>query len=111
MALVVSVLGLIRSVLGLIRSCTNVTLFNVINVQFTGHKWRSKYGGGRAGNYVSILNIVTIRNYGLPLEMSGVRDVEYTGIQSCIFLYIGERKFQGGKTPSQSRHMYNKGKK
>ena len=31
MALVVSVLGLIRSVLGLIRSCTNVTLFNVIN--------------------------------------------------------------------------------
>ena len=36
--LVASVLGLIRSVLGLIISCTNVTLFNVINFQFTGHK-------------------------------------------------------------------------
>ena len=40
MALVVSVLGLIRSVLGLIRSCTNVPLSNVIHFQFTGHKWR-----------------------------------------------------------------------
>ena len=29
---------LVRSVLGLIRSCTNVTLFNVIHFQSTGHK-------------------------------------------------------------------------
>ena len=42
-------------------------------------------GGGRAGNYVSILNIVTIRNYGLPLEMSGVRDVEYTELYIPVY--------------------------
>ena len=41
--------------------------------------------GGRAGNYVSILNIVTIRNYGLPLEMSGVRDVEYTELYIPVY--------------------------
>ena len=32
--------ALVVSVLGLIRSCTNVTLYNVIHFQFTGHKWR-----------------------------------------------------------------------
>ena len=33
-------MALVVSVLGLIRSCTNVPWSNVIHFQFTGHKWR-----------------------------------------------------------------------
>ena len=35
----------------------------------------------------------------------------FGGSWGALMLNPGERKFQGSKTSSQSRHMYNKGKK
>ena len=34
----------------------------------------------------------------------------YLGVMGALTSNPGERKFQGSKTSSQSRHMYNKGK-